>query len=412
MDFEYTYTEEQERFLKEVRTWLETNIPENMKMPLEEDDFTEEMYLFWREKHREMAAKGWLFPTLPKEYGGGGLSPELASVLKDELNRFKAHGPFTIDFIMPAMLVWATEEQKRKFLVPILKGEKIAWQKFTEPRSGSDLAGYQSTAVKDGDDWIMNGSNVFVSGNTAAPPDYLYGPMLTDRDAPRHRNLGYFLIPAQAPGVTIRKMNLVSGSGQNFVFMDDVRVPGDHLIGDDHQGWQVAMTSAEKEHGGEGSIFRSEGPVDNLVSYVQEKQRYGASPGGNHVLQQKTVEAYIAERVAELLNKRTAWMYHAGHELTWEGANTQFYSRESGLRQVARVRDVMGMYALLGTRDHLAPHDGSQEVNQRTSFILQHGAGSLNIAKVVIARRIGISRTRERAAATPMTAGKPASAKE
>ncbi|MDO8749546.1 MAG: acyl-CoA dehydrogenase family protein [Dehalococcoidia bacterium] len=412
MDFEHTYTKEQEQFRKEVRTWLEANVPEKMKMPLDEDDFTEEMYLFWREKHKEMAARGWLFPTLPKQYGGGGLSPELAIVLTDELSRFRAQGPFTIDFITPAILVWATEEQKQKFLVPILKGEKIAWQKFTEPKSGSDLASYQSSAVKDGDDWIMNGSNVFVSGNPADRPDYLYGPMLTDRDAPRHRNLGYFLIPAQAPGVTIRKMNLVSGSGQNFVFMDNVRVPGDHLIGGDHQGWQVAMTSSEKEHGGEGSIFRSEGPIENLVSYVQERRRQGVSPGGNLVLQQKIAEAHIEERIADVLNKRTAWMYHAGQEINWEGANTQFYSRESGLRQVGRVRDVMGMYALLGTGDQLAPHGGRQEVNQRTSFILQHGAGSLNIAKVVIARRIGISRTRERAAATPMTAGRTAAATE
>ncbi|MSQ22523.1 MAG: acyl-CoA dehydrogenase, partial [Dehalococcoidia bacterium] len=112
MDFELTYTEAQERFRKEVRAWLEANIPPKMKAPLEEDDFTKEMYLFWREKHKEMAAKGWLFPTLPKQYGGGGLSPELATVLSDELGRFRAQGPFTIDFITPALLVWATEAQK------------------------------------------------------------------------------------------------------------------------------------------------------------------------------------------------------------------------------------------------------------------------------------------------------------
>ncbi len=345
MDFEYTYTAEQERFRKEVQAWIKDNVPENMKLPLEVEDFSPEMYKFWREKHKEMAPMGWLFPTLPKQYGGGGMSPDMAAILNEELDKNRIPGTFTMDFVTPSLLVWATEEQKQKFLAPILTGEKIAWQKFTEPKSGSDLASYQSKAVRDGDDWILTGSNVFVSGGYAPAPDYLYGPMMSDPEAPRHRNLGYFMIPCPSPGLDLKRMKLVSGSDQWFVYLDGVRVPGDHLIGGDHQGWQVTMTGSEKEHGGEGSIFRSQQPVSLMVNYMKAKKHQGQSPGGDPVIQQVAVDAYVGERVAEVVNKRTIWMYHAKQEMTWEGPTVQLFSRVLGLRNAARIRDECFQFA-------------------------------------------------------------------
>ena len=407
MDFENSYSQEQERFRKEVRTWLEENIPEKMKLPIDRAEFNEEMYLFWKEKTEELGAKGWLYPTYPKEYGGGGLTAEHETILEEEFRSYGAHtGSFTADFVMPSLLVWGTEEQKQRFLAPILRGEKNAWQKFTEPKSGADLASYQSTAVRDGDEWVLNGSNVFCSTMGAPAPDWVYGPMLTDPDAPRHRNLGYFIIPYPTPGLELTSMNLLNGKDQCFVFLDNVRVPGDHLIGGDHDGWQVANTSLEKEHGGNGRAFPTDDPVDNLVSYMQEHLKKGTSPGGEPVSQQASAAAYIESHVDSLMEKRTYWMYQNGIEMSWEGPLTALHTRQYNLRNVARIRDVMGMYALLGTKEPGAPHSGAQEVYQRSSLIHQHGAGSLNINKVVVARRIGISRTKERAAPTPTTAGK------
>jgi len=121
MDFALAYTTEQGEFRQEVRTWLEANIPEEMKDPIDDRDFTKEMYLFWREKHREMAQKGWLFPTFPKEYGGGGLSGDHETILQEELKRARAVRVMNNDTGFPALMVWTTEEQKQKFLVPILK---------------------------------------------------------------------------------------------------------------------------------------------------------------------------------------------------------------------------------------------------------------------------------------------------
>lgn len=407
MDFQNSYSEDQEQFRKEVRAWLQENVPESMKLPTDRAEFNEEMCLFWHERHKELGAKGWLYPTFPKEYGGGGLTAEHETILEEEFQLYRAPtGSFTADFVLPSLLVWGTEEQKQKFLAPILKGAKNAWQKFTEPKSGADLASYQSTAVRDGDEWILNGSNVFCSTMGGVTPDWIYGPMLTDPDAPRHRNLGYFMIPCPTPGLEIRRMNLLNGDDQCFVFLDNVRVTTDHLIGGDHDGWQVANTSLEKEHGGNGRAFPTDTPINNLVEYMQQRRKNNKSGARETINQQMTASAYIESQVNSLLEKRTYWMYQNGLQMTWEGPLTALHTREYNLRNVARIRNVMEMYTLLGTKDPTAPHNGAQEVQQRWSFIHQHGAGSLNINKVVVARRIGISRTKEKPAPTPTTAKK------
>ena len=403
MDFAYPYTDDQERFRKEVRTWLEENVPEEMKRPIDRADFNEEHWQFWREKNRELAAKGWLYPTYPKEYGGGGLTGEHETIIEEEFQHHRVPLLGVAYLLIPTLLVWATEEQKQKFLVPLLKGDMIAWQKYTEPHSGSDLASYESTAVRDGDDWVLNGSNAFPSGHPTDKSWY-FGPMLTDPNAPRHRNLGIFLIPFPSPGLEVKKMNVVSGGDQSIIYLDDVRVPGDHLIGGDHDGWQVANTTLEEEHGGRGQAFPTDEVADNLVSYMQQKHQNGKSPGGDPLLQQTTMDAYVDAHIDSLFKKRTYWMYQNRMEMSWEGPSTFHWERVYGMRNTSRVRNVMGMHALLGTKEPGAPHGGAQEVYQRTSFIHQHGAGSFNITKVVLARRIGISRTKQRAAPTPATA--------
>ena len=402
------YTEEQEQFRKEVRAWIEESVPENMKEPIDGRDFTEEQYRFWLEKHKEMGSKGWLYPTHPTEYGGGGLTGDHETILSEELHNAKV--PWSgSSLLFAALLVWGTEEQKQKFLPLLTSGGKTAWQKLTEPKGGADLANYQSRAVRDGDDWLLTGQNVFISGCprpewTPAGPDYLYGPMLTDPEAPRHRNLGYFIVPVNSPGLEIKEMNLLPGYDQHAIFMDSVRVPGDHLIGGDHQGWQVLSTHLDQEHGGRGQAFHRDQVVDNLVSYARDTKHDGGTPGNDPVLQQTTVEAYNDSHVDDLLAKRTYWMYQGRMEMSYEGNVHNVHNREQDLRNAIRVRDVMGLYALLDGKDPGSPHGGAQEVNQRSKAGQRHAAGSNNIPKVILSRRIGISRTQERAAPTPSTA--------
>ena len=402
MDFALPYTPEQEDFRKEVRTWLEENVPEEMKEPVDGRDFSKDQYLFWRKKHLELAEKGWLYPTYPKEYGGGGLTGDHETILAEEFHQARAAGAPNGGLILSTLLVWATEEQKQQFLVPMLKGEKSSWQKFTEPKGGADLADYQSRAVRDGDDWLLTGSNVFVSGRPrpewSSGPDFIWGPMMTDPDAPRHRNLGYFMVPVPSEGLEIKEQNLLNGHDQHAIFLDNVRIPGDHLIGGDHQGWQVASTTLEQEHGGRGQAFPRDEVVDDLVTYAKHVN------GSDPLIQQTTMDAVLDAHRDSLLAKRTYWMYQSRLDINYEGNVANVHNREHDLRNAWRVRDVMGMYSLVDSNEPGAPHGGTQEVNQRGKAGQRHAGGSTNIAKVILARRIGVSRTKERAAPTPSTA--------
>jgi len=374
-----------------------------MRSPVDRLDLTDEHYKFWREMHPKLAEKGWLQPTYPKEYGGGGLSGEHETILLEEFEQARVVRDFTNPFVYAPLLVWGNEEQKQKFLVPLLKAEKVAFQNFTEPNAGSDLASLQSKAVRDGDDWIISGQKIFISGH--GEPDWLFGPIVTDPDAPRHRNLGFFMIPFPSPGLELRRLNLLTGHDQSFFFMDNVRVPGDHLIGGDQQGWQVTQTTLEIEHGGRGVAFPRDEAMENLLKYVQEAKSNGGTLGNDPVVQQDVMTAFIESHTYTLFAQRNYWMYQARQEMSYHGSQADLYRRTFRMRNADRARDIMGMYSLLGVKEPRAPFGGEPEVYQRSSLVGAHPGGTVEIQKVIIARRLGISRTRERAAATPSTTG-------
>ena len=403
MDFTLaSYTEEQERFRLEVRAWLGENVPDDMKDPIDGDDFTYEQYQFYRELWRKMGEKGWLFPTYPKEYGGGGMSADYEVIISEEMSSASVKACTSRSLVFQTLLVWGTEEQKQKFLPPLLRGDKIVFQKLTEPQGGADLASIQSRATQDGDDWILNGRNVFIGDPYDV--EYLAGPMVTDPDAPRHRNLGYFMIPVPAEGLELREMKLLPSSRKQAIFLDNVRVPGDHMIGGLNQGWQVMGTHLEFEHGGRGRAVATDENTESMIEYLRETKHNGGTRGDDPVVQQVAMDAVLDSHVQGLLLQRTYWMYQNRMEIQYEGNVANVHGRESSLRNARRIRELYGLYGFLGTKEPGAPHGGAQEVNQRSRAGQNHAAGSTNIAKVILARRIGISRTQERAAPTASTA--------
>lgn len=407
MDFAIPYTEEQETFRKEVRSWLEANVPEEQKLPVDPEAVTDEWRAWWKDKHQDLAKIGWLFPTFSKEYGGGGLTADHETIIEEEFSRFGAPRGFSNNYVFGSLLVWGTEEQKQKFLTPLITGEKLNWQRLTEPHSGADLANTKTRAVRDGDDWIVTGENVFISCH--GDEDWYPGLALTDPDAPRHRNLGFFMIPNNVPGITIKTMELLPGSKQKNIIMDGVRVPGDHMIGGENQGWQVMSTLLEAEHGGRGKAFPADRPVDQLMEYATEAKLNNGNLGSDPLVAQAASASYIESTIHSLFLKRTFWMYQNHMEMQGESNLANVYGRESTLRVAERIREVYGMHAFVDTQEPGAPHRGAQEINQRQRAGQNHAGGSTNIAKVILARRIGISRTQERAAPTASTATKSGS---
>ena len=190
-------------------------------------------------------------------------------------------------------MVWGTEVQKQEILRPRLLGETLGWQLFTEPGSGSDLASLQTRAVKDGDEWIISGQKVFVGGDagyadaaTKVPDGPQMGELftlaVTDPDAPRHQNMGYFMIPGDTPGLSVRTLDLLVGQGKRQIFLDNVRVPANRLIGGETQGWQVAQTTLEIEHGGGGDVVprkKTMAPIPPARTRKRTRQVPGPAAG-------------------------------------------------------------------------------------------------------------------------------------
>ncbi len=244
------YAVEDEAFRAEIRDWLTSNLPvgwggDGFEMtPDERRAFNEQ----WPKK---LHLGGWICATWPKEYGGKGLTTMQGVVLAEEFARAKA--PLRADFfgdtlVGPTILQWGTEEQKKDFLPRILNGSMRWCQGFSEPNSGSDLASLATTAVLDGDEWVINGQKVWTTGGHHA--DYCFLLTRTDAEAPKHKGISYLLVPMRQPGVEVRGITQPDGTAEFCeVFFADARCPKDNVVGGVNNGWKVANSTLAFERG-------------------------------------------------------------------------------------------------------------------------------------------------------------------
>ena len=245
-----TYPPEAEAFRKEIRGWLEEHLPDGWFEPgFEMSD--DERAQFNAEWPKQLYAGGWICATWPEEYGGKGLSTMEGVVLAEEFARARA--PMRADFfgdtlVGPTILQWGTEEQKREFLPKILHGQVRWCQGFSEPDSGSDLASLKTSAVLDGDEWVINGQKVWTTGGHHA--DYCFLLTRTDPDAPKHKGISYLLVPMRQPGVEVRNITQPDGTAEFCeVFFSDARCPRANVVGGVNNGWKVANSTLAFERG-------------------------------------------------------------------------------------------------------------------------------------------------------------------
>ena len=235
-------------FRSETRAWLEANCPAEMREPIRSEKdacwggrnwtFSSDAQRLWLER---MVERGWTIPHWPKDYGGAGLSPAEAKVLKEEMARIGARNPlysFGISMLGPALLKFGTEEQKKRFLPEIARGE-IRWcQGYSEPGAGSDLAGLQTKAEDKGDHWLVNGQKVWTS--YADKADWIFCLVRTSTES-KHGGISFLLFDMATPGVSTRPILLISGNSPFCeTFFDDVKVPKDQVVGQVNRGWDVA----------------------------------------------------------------------------------------------------------------------------------------------------------------------------
>jgi hypothetical protein len=247
---ELTFPRDAEDFRAEIRAWLEHNLPAGWFEPGFElsDDARKRFNVEWPAKLFE---GGWICATWPAEYGGKGLTTMEGVVLAEEFARAKApmRGDFFGDTLVgPTLLQWGSEEQKQEFLPGILQGRTRWCQGFSEPDSGSDLASLKTSAVLDGDEWVINGQKVWTTGGHHA--DYCFLLTRTDPQAPKHKGISYLLVPMRQPGVEVRGITQPDGTAEFCeVFFTDATCPKDNVVGGVNNGWKVANSTLAFERG-------------------------------------------------------------------------------------------------------------------------------------------------------------------
>jgi alkylation response protein AidB-like acyl-CoA dehydrogenase len=389
-------------FRKEVREWLQENMRGSEHLRWSASWSTrenEEEYRFRRGLAEKLGAKGWLFPMVPVEYGGAGLTDAHQLVLETEIDRYGlnlSHVFYTLArIVVPVVLKWGSEEQKREFLPPMCRGEISVWQVLTEPQGGSDIATCRTKAIRDGDHYVVNGQKTMVGYHH--PPDFLWTLVCTDPSRPRHENLGWVHVPGNLPGITIQPMSLMMGI-KNTVFFDNVRVPAKYLVGGENNGWKVANTHLELEHGGEGRVG-ADPLVERVVEYCRQMR-----VGGKSIMEDDKVRELIADMMIELhvvhlFNRRNFWHRHVREPHPYGGAQFRYYQRMARLRNGERLQQIMGCDALI---PDLTVHEVvDPEYAVRTGPGQLHGGGTLDTDRLIFARRVGLGRpTKEQAPTT------------
>jgi alkylation response protein AidB-like acyl-CoA dehydrogenase len=247
MDF--NFSEEDEALRRDLRAWLDANLPSDKR----KSDFSIEFMAGeegdeWARRvawHKRMHSGGWVAIHYPREYGGRGASLTQQLLYNEELARVgvpQLVNSQGIGLVGPTLMEWGTEEQRRRYLPPMLAAEEIWCQGYSEPGSGSDLASLQTRAVEDGDYFVVNGQKVWTSD--AHHADMCFLLVRTDPNAPKHKGITYLLIDMHSPGVTVRPLVQMTGDrGFNEMFFEDVRVPKKNMVGEKNSGWLVALTS-------------------------------------------------------------------------------------------------------------------------------------------------------------------------
>ncbi len=248
---------------------------------------------------------------------------------------------FGVNMIGPVLMMYGTEEQKKQHLPGIASGEVMWCQGYSEPESGSDLASLQTRAVRDGDDYVVNGQKIWTSNAHRA--DWIFMLARTDPDAPKHKGISFLLTPMKAPGISTRPLiNMAGQHGFNEVFFEDVRVPATNLVGEENRGWYVGATLLDFERSGIGSSAAVRRNLDDLLGYVRESAGNGGA-GRDRTARHKLAELVIETDVGRYLSYRVASLQARGEVPNYEASVAKSYLSELSQRVAGAGVNIMGL---------------------------------------------------------------------
>jgi alkylation response protein AidB-like acyl-CoA dehydrogenase len=293
-----TLSEQEEAFRDELRGWLSDNHPGR------EPEGDEAGFNFRRDWQRKLHEAGWAGVSWPKEYGGRGATLVEQAIFNEEVTRARTPQMANVLGLAmggPTVIAHGTEEQKERYLQPILSGEEIWCQGFSEPESGSDLASVKTRAVRDGDAWLVTGQKVWTT--FAHHSKWCMLVARTDRDAPKHKGLTYFLMDMEQEGVQVRPLVQITGEAEfNELFLEEARIPDENIVGGEGNGWNVAITTLMHERAtlAFGLQIAVKIALGELFDKARETPFEGATAAEDELFRQRLAQLYIESEVLRL----------------------------------------------------------------------------------------------------------------
>ena len=334
---------------------------------------------------KQMASDGWLGIGWPTEYGGQGRSAVEQFIFFDESMRAGAPVPMlTINTVGPTIFEFGSPEQKDFFLPKILGGEIHFCIGYSEPNAGTDLGALQTRAVRDGDEYVINGSKIWTS--LAGDADYIWLAVRTDPDASKHKGISLIIVPMDTPGIRVVPMNLTSTHNINYTYFDDVRVPAGNIVGGENMGWSLITSQLNRER----VTLCSPGIIDRSLADVSAWATDTLLPDGRRVIDQEWVQEHLGRVTAEveflrLINWKVAWQATQGTLDVADASVIQVFGTEFYLRAFRLLMEVIGQggYLKRGSRGSVIA--GRLEMYARSMVILTFGGGTNEIQRDLIA---------------------------
>jgi alkylation response protein AidB-like acyl-CoA dehydrogenase len=386
------YTPEQEALRDEIRAYFARLVTPEYQAELAESEGGGPLYM---QAVRRLGADGWLGVGWPREYGGQGRTPVEQFIFFDEASRAGVMLPMlTINAVAPAIMEHGTAEQKATYLPAILRGEAHFAIGYTEPSSGTDLASLRTRAVRDGDQWVVNGSKLFTSQAEFA--DYIWLAARTDPDAPKHKGISMFIVPTSTPGYKITPIWTMGNVRTNATYYEDVRVPAANLVGQENGGWWLITTQLNHER----IALSAVGFVDRIYQDVLAWARATRTAGGGRVIDRPWVQTHLARvlakiEVLKLFNWQQAWSMTRGTLNFAEASAVKVFGSEAYVEIYQLLLEVMGEAGTLRAGSPDAVVKGRVERMYRTTLILTFGGGTNEVQRDIIAMAgLGMPRAR------------------
>ena len=387
----YAYTPEQVAWRDEVRAFVRRHVTPALAAEMRQAGNEGDGPLA-RGFHQRLFEKGWWGIGWPKEFGGLGKSAIDQFIFVEEMETAGAPAmQLTIRSVAPTILRAGSEEQKARWLPPMLRGELEFAVAYSEPDAGTDLAALKTRAVLDGDHWIINGQKMWNTGAHTATHNWV--AVRTEPEAPKHRGISMMIVPMDAPGITVQPLWTWSGIRTNAVFLEDVRVPKDHLVGERGMGFYYAMMALDFERIMIGSVGLLLRLLGELKDFVRRTKREGAPLGSVPWVRRALADLEMRVEVGRQIGLLNAWLTDQGVVPTKEGSIAKVYVSELNAHLASVGMEIIGLAGQLAPDDPAAPLHGRLQWLYTTAPLQRFGGGTNEIQRCIIAQRgLGLPR--------------------